>query len=415
MNEKQELRERTNPAFNTAEPTLLRLCVTGGEDAKVLAERFGTNVEELMQDEGKKAALGADLTVMAETQYRVANRMLSAYGKGTILDIPCGFNPRAIHEEFRDRHYIGCDLPVVIDELAPVIGEILAERGILKKEFHGADVTNYQSLRDAVASVEGELCITTEGLVTLFNDSELTELCKNVRRLLEEFGGCWITADLEANPLFMAAMTAVHGEAAFENLIKTRDEVSDISDTKIDANNMTVLRYDYEKNLKKVTDFLHSVGLKWERVPMANYLPELGSLAVYPDETKAAYKKELENVYAWILTPDEDYGKSEADYDSASFGVKASMSDKKMKITLRGRLDSITAPELLSVYEKTAAGGTPEKIAVDASALEYISSAGLRVLIMMIKQTGNGNLTVTGQNETVQNILEQTGLADLVG
>ena len=91
------------------------------------------------------------------------------------------------------------------------------------------------------------------------------------------------------------------------------------------------------------------------------------------------------------------------------------MSDKKMKLTLRGRLDSITAPELLSVYEKTAAGGTPEKIAVDMSALEYISSAGLRVLLMMIKQTGNGNLTVTGQNETVQNILDQTGIADLVG
>ena len=213
----------------------------------------------------------------------------------------------------------------------------------------------------------------------------------------------------------MAAMTAVHGEAAFENLLKTRDEVSDKSDTKIDVNKMTVLRFDYEKSLKTVTDFLHSVGLKWERVPMANYLPELGSLAAYPDETKAAYKKELENVYAWILTPDEAYGEGEVDYDSANFGVKAVMSDRKMKITLRGRLDSISAPELLSVYEKTADGGIPDKIAVDMSALEYISSAGLRVLLMMIKQTGNGNLSVTGQNETVQNILNQTGFADLVG
>ena len=320
-----------------------------------------------------------------------------------------------MHEEFRDRHYIGCDLPIVTDELAPIVSEILAERGISKKEYHGVDATNYQSLRDAAASAEGELCITTEGLVTLFNDSELTELCVNIRRLLEEFGGCWITADLEANPLFMSVMTATHGEAAFEKLIRAMNEVSDISDTKIDVNNMTVLRFDYEKSLKRVTDFLHSVGLKWERVPMADYLPELGSLAAYPDETKAAYKKELENVYAWILTPDENYGKGAADYDSANFGVKADMSDRKMKITLRGRLDSITAPELLSVYEKTAAGGTPEKIAVDASALEYISSAGLRVLLMMIKQTGNGNLTVTGQNETVQTIFDQTGFTDMIG
>ena len=67
-----------------------------------------------------------------------------------------------------------------------------------------------------------------------------------------------------------------------------------------------------------------------------------------------------------------------------------------------------------TVYEKAAAEEKSETITVDASGLEYISSAGLRVLLIMIKQVGNGNLTVTGQNETVQTIFEQTGFADLV-
>ena len=83
MNEKQELRERTNPAFNTAEPTLLQLCVAGDEDAKVLAERFGTNVEKLLHDAQKQDALSVDRTVMVETRYRVANRMMSDYVKQT--------------------------------------------------------------------------------------------------------------------------------------------------------------------------------------------------------------------------------------------------------------------------------------------------------------------------------------------
>ena len=61
------------------------------------------------------------------------------------------------------------------------------------------------------------------------------------------------------------------------------------------------------------------------------------------------------------------------------------MSDRKMKITLRGKLDSITVPEPVAVYEKTAVVGTPEKIAVDVSVPDYIPSAGLCILLMMIK------------------------------
>ena len=74
----------------------------------------------------------------------------------------------------------------------------------------------------------------------------------------------------------------------------------------------------------------------------------------------------------------------------------------------------MTAPAFLAAYEQAAAAEKPEKIAVDASVLEYISSAGLRVLLIMIKAVGGGNLTVTGQNETVRDIFLQTGFADMI-
>ena len=247
------------------------------------------------------------------------------------------------------------------------------------------------------------------------SNSELTEFCSNIRRLLTEFGGQWVTSDPDANPLYMAAMKAVRGEAAFEDLLKTKDVFASQSDTNIEVQNMTVLAFDYEKSMKTVTDFLRSVGLKWERVPMSEYVSEFHSLDSYSDEVKAGYRKSLENVYMWIITPDENFREAGTNFESEDCGVTASMQGREMKIVLRGRIDSVTAPELLSVYEKTAAAETPEKISVDASALAYISSAGLRVLLMMIKQVGEGNLTVTGQNETVRNIFEQTGFADMVG
>lgn len=407
MNGKQELNERTNPVFNTAKSTMMNLCIAGDEDARLLAESLGIDAESLASGKEREVAFGVDLTVMVETRYRTANKIISTRKEKTVIDLPCGYTPRAMNELIRDKHYIGCDLPAVADELSQAVGEILTVHGIKDKEIHGVDATNYRSLRNALNSVEGEICITTEGLVPYLNNSELTELCSNIRRLLEEFGGCWVTADPDGNPLYMAAMKAVYGEAAFQNLLNTKDVFANKSDTNIEVNNMTVLAYDYESTIKNVMNFMHSVGLKSERVPVSDYLPELNSLANYSDEVKSAYKKSLEDVYIWIFTPDENYKEVETNYDSEGFGVTIKTHGGMMKIKMNGRLDSITAPELLSVYEKTAAEEKPKKIIIDASELDYISSAGLRVLLIMIKQVGDGNLTVTGQNETVQTIFNQ--------
>ena len=179
-------------------------------------------------------------------------------------------------------------------------------------------------------------------------------------------------------------------------------------------NIMNVSAFDYQNGVEKLTEFLNSAGFKVERIPVVKYMPELNSTKNMPDETKAALTEAIKPFCVWKMTLDEDHEESEADFESKGFGVNTKSREGEMKITLRGRLDSITAPEFLSVYEKAAAEEKPEKITVDMSGLEYISSAGLRVLLIMIKQVGNGNMTVTGQNETVQTIFDQTGFADLV-
>ena len=50
---------------------------------------------------------------------------------------------------------------------------------------------------------------------------------------------------------------------------------------------------------------------------------------------------------------------------------------------------------------------------VDCSRLDYISSAGLRILLIMQKQCGRG-VTVMNINETVKEILEQTGFDSIL-
>ena len=85
----------------------------------------------------------------------------------------------------------------------------------------------------------------------------------------------------------------------------------------------------------------------------------------------------------------------------------------KLTIALEGRLDTSTAPDLEKEIKSCLNGVTD--LTFDFSQLEYISSAGLRVLLaaqkMMNKQ---GNMTITGSSEDILEIFEVTGFSDIL-
>ena len=417
MDNEKELRERTNPVFNTAKATVMNICLSGDGDARLLAQRLGIDTDTVMHGSEQEAMFGLANRAVIETRYRTMNALISALGMGTVLDIPCGYTPRALNRAFRDTHYIGCDLPAVIDEVGPAIGAMLEERGIKNKEFRSADATNYASLRSALDTVEGELCITTEGLIMYLSGNELGELCANIRSLLKEFGGCWVTYDPESSSITMATMKTIVGEEALKTMLASWKALSDKSDLAMstDLNVMNVSAFDYQNGVKKLTDYLRSVGLKAERIPVVRYMPELNTTADLPEETRVGLRRALGPLCIWKMTLDEDYAPAQPSGEGGRFAVDVKTDSGVMTVALEGRVDSMTAPAFLAAYEQAAAAEKPEKIIVDASALEYISSAGLRVLLIMLKAVGGGNLAVTGQNETVQAIFEQTGFADMIG
>ena len=85
----------------------------------------------------------------------------------------------------------------------------------------------------------------------------------------------------------------------------------------------------------------------------------------------------------------------------------------KLEIKLTGRLDTITAPELEKTVKDTIDGA--EKLTIDLEKLDYISSAGLRVLLSAQKiMNRQGSMVVTHVNETVQEIFDVTGFADIL-
>ena len=87
--------------------------------------------------------------------------------------------------------------------------------------------------------------------------------------------------------------------------------------------------------------------------------------------------------------------------------------DTALVVALEGRLDTTTAPELAAALTEALDG--VESLTMDFEKLEYISSAGLRVLLSaqkrMMKQ---GEMKVIHVNETIMEIFEVTGFSDIL-
>ena len=84
-----------------------------------------------------------------------------------------------------------------------------------------------------------------------------------------------------------------------------------------------------------------------------------------------------------------------------------------LTIALEGRLDTTTAPELEKELKNGMDGA--ETLTLDFGKLDYISSAGLRVLLSAHKaMSAKGGMKVTNVNEIVKEVFDVTGFADIL-
>ncbi len=93
--------------------------------------------------------------------------------------------------------------------------------------------------------------------------------------------------------------------------------------------------------------------------------------------------------------------------------ITRDLNGSELKLGLEGRLDTVTAPEL---EEQIKSGlDSVETLIFDLSNLEYISSAGLRVLLSAQKiMNKQGKMIVKNVSEEVNEILEVTGFLDIL-
>ncbi len=96
-----------------------------------------------------------------------------------------------------------------------------------------------------------------------------------------------------------------------------------------------------------------------------------------------------------------------------SMEINKTQEGSKLNIALVGRLDTVTSPQLQEVLDSSLNGVT--ELVFDFAKLDYISSAGLRVLLATNKKMVKaGKMIIRNVNDVVQEVFDMTGFADIL-
>ena len=93
--------------------------------------------------------------------------------------------------------------------------------------------------------------------------------------------------------------------------------------------------------------------------------------------------------------------------------INMNKEEKNLTLEIEGRLDTTTAPQLEACLKENI--GDSKHLVMDFVGLEYISSAGLRVILAAQKiMNKQGEMMIKNVNETIMEVFEITGFADIL-
>lgn len=93
--------------------------------------------------------------------------------------------------------------------------------------------------------------------------------------------------------------------------------------------------------------------------------------------------------------------------------IEKKIENGNVTLIITGRLDTTTAPELEKTLDNVLDG--TKELVFDMTGLEYISSAGLRVILKAQKaMNAQGSMKLTGVNDGIMEVFDITGFLDIL-
>ncbi len=396
-----DYRELVNPTYYTAKTTAVMLAEAGNADAKKMVADL--NLQDTLRHskedtfpfpEEELRALLAGSILAIEARYAAVSRFLSRGNYRSFLDIGCGYTPRSLYCARAGIDYVGLEVPIVAEELQQYA---LANGAGVK--YIGGDATNNASLLNAVKTLSGELLISCEGLLHYLSADEAEQLIIGIQKILSSHSGAWITSDFGLS-IDDFSISNMHDPEAAALYLENRGKITE--EAQIYHNGIAF--WDEDRKMA----FLESHGLLVERLPLYYGDEELAALDSISDDKREVMLSLLKASTLWKITFDPSFASSiQGTKQMNNLIVDYRVSGERLFFMVRGRIDTLSAPILLELFDKNCNGIS--SVTIDATQLEYISSAGLRTLLIIVKRLGGGTVKLVGTTEAVKEILASTG------
>ncbi len=413
------IQKEVNPVFTTAISCLQIEAAIGDEDACTLLKELGfptlaesmkeidtTNIEQIPKEVAELfGKIAPAYQSVVEGRFHSTNNFILRKGVKQVMDLPCGYTSRGIKFAKTDVEYYGMDLPAVIDAMKKACADLIEKDAQDHIHYSAVDATSYQTLKAGLAGAKGELLITTEGMLMYLTQSELEEVFHNIHRILSEYGGCWISLDNSLTDATQRMMPVLVDDPAKFKMV---GQILAGKKSKTTTDNNAFFHKD------EARQFVSDMGFDLNTIPLYDYLPEnFLSLSMLSEEKKKQAIEAFRDVYFWVMTVNKDSAaeKTEETADEVKdFKANLKRSGGKYDISLAGRLDTITSTTLLELFRKAEEKEAPTEIVIDMKNLDYISSAGLRVLLIMKKTLAKqDSMRLENISDSIQQIIETTG------
>jgi O-methyltransferase involved in polyketide biosynthesis len=218
-------------------------------------------VEDLL---GQKLEQVAEIAILIESRYRAIDQLVADHlTKNTltqIIELASGLLPRGmVMSQDPDVTFIESDLPLMISQKESLVKELVGDRSNL--HFIPIDVackSNQLTACTKYLNSSQPLIILCEGLLMYLSHAQKHQVFNQIRELLQNYGGVWITSD------FVTVEAINRRKQISPNLQKISQMVSRLSDRPIADT--------YFQNSEEIENFIANQGFKCDRTPVLDLI-----------------------------------------------------------------------------------------------------------------------------------------------
>ena len=200
------------------------------------------------------------------------------------------------------------------------------------------------------------------GLLTYLNTSELEQAIHGIRQVLLEHGGAWYSSDMDVQYDQFSAV-AINNPDALQRFAAVMSSVRKES-------NVYFFPATFKSREEKIA-FFEERGLHVELCPFYTDDTQLNILYGFDAAGQERMNGLMKSFYIWKMTAAEEKKavNLQTDHD---LEISYQHSGDELQVTLKGRLDTLSAPELMELMDKLGDEEAFSELVIDLENLEYV-------------------------------------------